>query len=307
MEILCILLLLLTGIFYWREKKKERAYFDELAGISDVLEKVLQRKQVSYEEAKDDTLYSKILSQIQRLDERNRGSMEALEKERDEIKQLLAEISHQLRTPLTNLETYLALLEENLGDEGEREDYLKAAGSAEQKINFLVEKFILAARLEGRVIQIHKNCQDVKETVAQAVFQVYKKAKEKNIRIRVEESPHMDRMVYHDRNWISEVIYNLLDNSIKYSPVGSEITVFMKNNEMFTEISVEDMGIGIDEGEENRIFQLYYRGNRVSNQEGYGMGLFIVREIVKKHDGFVRVKRKKQGLIMSIFLPKAGT
>ena len=76
---------------------------------------------------------------------------------------------------------------------------------------------------------------------------------------------------------------------------------------MFSEICVEDNGIGIKKGEENKIFQLYYRGTNISNQEGYGMGLFIAREIVQKHDGFIKVKRKNSGLTMSIVLPKAGT
>ena len=65
--------------------------------------------------------------------------------------------------------------------------------------------------------------------------------------------------------------------------------------------------LSVKKGEENKIFQLYYRGKNVSNEEGYGMGLFITREIVQKHDGFMKVKRKDSGLIMSIILPKAGT
>lgn len=76
---------------------------------------------------------------------------------------------------------------------------------------------------------------------------------------------------------------------------------------MFTEISVEDEGIGIEPGEENKIFQLYYRGNNILGQKGYGMGMFITRQIITAHDGFMRVTRKEQGLKVSIFLPKVGT
>ena len=80
----------------------------------------------------------------------------------------------------------------------------------------------------------------------------------------------------------------------------------MTNNEMFTEICVEDFGIGIREGEENKIFQRFYRGDNAAGQEGYGMGLYITRDIIQKHDGFLRVRRKKQGLSISVFLPKTG-
>ena len=177
---------------------------------------------------------------------------------------------------------------------------------SENKLHFLIEKFIVAARLENQIIQIHKCDSNLKETVAQAVFQVRKKAEEKNINIIV-QGEDADKKVIHDRNWLCEAIYNLLDNSIKYSPVSTDIVVTLISNEMFSEIRIEDSGTGIEKGEENKIFQLYYRGKNVSNEEGYGIGLFITREIVQKHDGFMKVKRKDSGLIMSIILPKAGT
>src|SRR5699024_274107 len=113
--------------------------------------------------------------------------------------------------------------------------------------------------------------------------------------------------VLHDRNWICEAVYNLLDNSIKYSPDSSDIIIDLIDNEMFSEIKVEDFGTGIKKGEENNIFQLYYRGSNISDQEGYGMGLFITREIIQKHGGYIKAKRKENGLIMSVVLPKAGT
>ena len=177
---------------------------------------------------------------------------------------------------------------------------------SENKLHFLIEKFIVAARLENQIIQIHKCDRNLKETVAQAVFQVRKKAEEKNINIIV-QGEDADKKVIHDRNWLCEAICNLLDNSIKYSPVSTDIVVTLISNEMFSEIRIEDSGTGIEKGEENKIFQLYYRGKNISNEEGYGMGLFITREIVQKHDGFMKVKRKDSGLIMSIILPKAGT
>ena len=166
---------------------------------------------------------------------------------------------------------------------------------------------MLSARLESQIIQIHKSTSNLKETVAQAIFQVYKKAQEKDIYIDLQENENDEWMVLHDKNWICECVYNLLDNSIKYSKAGQQITVSMKNNEMFTQISVEDNGIGISQDEENRIFKLYYRGKNTTGYEGFGIGLYITNEIVRKHDGFMRVSRKENGLIVSIFLPKTGT
>ena len=132
------------------------------------------------------------------------GGITALgESERDGIKKLLAEIAHQLRTPLSNMETYLTLLEDNRIEEAEKETYIKAVEKSENKLHFLIEKFIVAARLENQIIQIHKCDSNLKETVAQAVFQVRKKAEEKNINIIV-QGEDADKKVIHDRNWLCE-------------------------------------------------------------------------------------------------------
>lgn len=283
------------------------AYFRQMAHISEMLEQILQNRPVSYVSEEKDTLYAKIFVQIKRIDEIKAGNHKALLKERDGIKQLLAQIAHQLRTPLANMENYLLLLEEGGISEEERLKYISAVERSEHKISFLVEKFMLSARLESQIIQIHKSTSNLKETVAQAIFQVYKKAQEKDIYIDLQENENDEWMVLHDKNWICECVYNLLDNSIKYSKAGQQITVSMKNNEMFTQISVEDNGIGILQDEENRIFKLYYRGKNTTEYEGFGIGLYITNEIVRKHDGFMRVGRKENGLIVSIFLPKTGT
>lgn len=303
--LLALCMFFIVMIIHTKQNRKKISY--DLSEISEMLEQVLQGKNLKYNCINTDTLFDKIRMQILRIDEINKGNKDILEKERDSIKQLLAEISHQLRTPLANMETYLALVDDERTPQSEKKVYIQSVESAEQKIKFLVEKFIIAARMENRIIQIHKFPQDLKQTVAESVFQVYKSAEKKQIYIEIKEKNKTDYNVSHDRNWLCEGIYNLLDNSIKYSPNGSRVQVLLDDNEMFTEISVEDEGIGIEPGEENKIFQLYYRGNNILGQKGYGMGMFITRQIITAHDGFMRVTRKEQGLKVSIFLPKVGT
>lgn len=303
--LLFLLVLLLAGFYFlWRRRQKE--YQRELEEISRCLDDLLEKKDISNCSFQKDTLTDKILWQLQRVQKMYEGITDLAESERDGIKKLLAEIAHQLRTPLSNMEIYLALLEDKSIGDTEKETYIQAVEQSEKKLHFLIEKFIVAARLENQIIQIHKCDTNLKETVAQAIFQVQKKAQEKKINI-ILQGEDGDKKVLHDRNWLCEAIYNLLDNSIKYSPAHTDILVTLTSNEMFSEICIEDNGTGIAEGEESKIFQLYYRGSNISNQEGYGMGLFIAREIVQKHDGFMKVKRKDSGLKMSIVLPKAGT
>ena len=126
-------------------------------------------------------------------------------------------------------------------------------------------------------------------------------AEEKQMEVEVTGAE--ETKVWHDGNWLGEAVYNLLDNSVKYAPEHSKIRVVVRQDEMYTRIVVSDDGIGIPEGEENRIFQRFYRGSRVTGEPGFGLGLYISREIVRLHGGFMKAKRKEQGLEVSIFLP----
>ena len=293
------------GFLFWHSR---REYARELETLSDLAEQILEKKSLSVgmedvRKRSAETMEGKIINQLVRLDEMNRGIQTALEQERDGIREMIAEVAHQVKNPLANMEAWLELLRDQ-ADPVEPRRCLDAVADSEKKIRFLMEKFITAARLENRVIQIRKADTDLKETVAQAVFQVYKKAEDKHIFIEIRQEGDRPVLVPHDRNWICEGIYNLLDNSIKYSPRDSRITVLLRKNEMFTEIRVDDEGSGIREGEENRIFQMFCRGGNVNGEEGYGMGLFITREIVKKHDGFMKVRRRERGLSMSVYLPE---
>ena len=99
-------------------------------------------------------------------------------------------------------------------------------------------------------------------------------------------------------------MYNLLDNSVKYSEEYGQILMTVVRNEMFTEIRVRDWGRGIEEGEENLVFGRFYRGKNVSGEKGFGLGLYLTREIVHQHGGFLRLKRQEPGLSVSIYLPE---
>ena len=110
--------------------------------------------------------------------------------------------------------------------------------------------------------------------------------------------------VAHDSKWTTEALFNLLDNAVKYTPVGGKIAVSVKQWEMYVEIKVTDTGKGISESNQAAIFRRFYREEEVHEQPGVGIGLYLAREIVTRQGGYIKViSTLGKGSQFSIMLP----
>lgn len=278
-----------------------RRYERQLADLADAISQIINNKELTKNLETKDTLPSKISHQLVRLQEIQLENERKMKQQQESTQKLITETAHQLRNPLMNIQNYLELLDNEGLTSGQRRQYQQAIKQSEERLSFLTEGFIKMSRFENELIQLHPNSTEVRETVLQAVFEVSRKAEQKHIDIEIMQEQKIQAQ--HDTNWLREAIFNILENSVKYSPENSQIIISLTQNQMFTEISVRDYGIGIDSQEEADIFQRFYRGNRVTNQEGFGIGLYLSREIVIKHGGFIKVKRENPGLTVSVFLP----
>ena len=313
------------AVWYWQGKYRER----ELSELSSMLECILDGRELPERRADQETLLSKIYHQLSRLQSMTKGYHARLEQDRDSIKNLITEIAHQMRTPLANIETYLDFLQDEDLSREEQKSYLKAVMLSEKKIHFLAESFIKMSRLEHRIIQIRPLDTDLLLTLSEAVSQTEEKARRRGLQICTRFPETLFHP--HDADWLGEAVFNLLDNAVKYSPPGSggeilpdtqrderenrlpgtgqmegtEILLGAEQNEMFVRIWVSDHGTGIEEGDEARVFQRFYRGSNAGKTEGFGLGLYLTREIVLLHGGFVKLKREKDGTCMEIYLERS--
>ncbi|WP_294196456.1 sensor histidine kinase KdpD [uncultured Clostridium sp.] len=249
----------------------------------------------------EDSLFSKLQHQTIKLTNILKNKNKQIEEERNEIQELISDIAHQLKTPLTNLKMYGEFLKDESLSEDERKEFFEIVMYSLNRLSFLVESMIKMSRLESGVITLRPNLSNLNDTLLMSINQVQKKAKEKKININLEE---VDKIkIYHDKNWISEAIFNLLENAVKYSTNNSKIDIKIQSYKMFVRIDVKDNGIGIQEDELPKIFRRFYRGSNVEDIEGIGIGLYLTREIVNKHGGYIKVKSNNNGSIFSIFLP----
>lgn len=287
------------GFLLWKQRRK---YEGELEQVSSMLDKLISGSDCRITSETEDIIISKIQHQVIRLKGQMDSVSEKADQDRDTIRSLILEIAHQLRMPLANMEAYLDLLKEEGLAREERLRYIAALEASEKQLGFLIESFIKMSRLETKVIQLRKISQDIYGTIEEAAQKAEKKAKDRKIDIIIEKQEAL--YIPHDRNWLSEAVFNLLDNSVKYSPEGTQVRVCAVQNEMFLKIHIRDQGIGIEKQEEHDIFKRFYRGKNLSGQEGFGLGLSISREIVGAHNGFIKVRREEPGTSFFIFLNK---
>lgn len=247
------------------------------------------------------------INMISEKAERNmRINMRKIENEKENVKSLVTDISHQLKTPLANVELYNTLLaEEGISDE-ERLEFLETEGIAIEKLKMLVDSLINISRLEADMISIDKKEENLKECIESAISSVKADAAKKNITIKNEIKE--DCILAIDRKWTTEAIFNLLDNAVKYTAPNGKINLSLDNGINYFALNIEDNGIGIDSSEYNDIFKRFYRSRNdiVQNEKGSGVGLYLVRKIMNLQDGNVMVSSEKgKGSTFTLYFSKS--
>lgn len=219
--------------------------------------------------------------------------------EKDRIKTFIADISHQTKTPIANLQLYgELLLEENLSDSARNS--AQAIEVQTKKLRFLIDSLVKLSRLEHGIIALSCKKQPIMPMLFQLQEQYIPAATAKGLSLTVCEA---DATVCFDPKWTSEAIGNLLDNAIKYTSTGG-ITVSVYTYELFARIDITDTGIGIDEEEFPKIFQRFYRSGQVQYESGVGIGLYLSRKILSGENGYIKVSSVPgKGSVFSVYLP----
>ena len=249
-----------------------------------------------------ETQFARISHRLSRLYQIMQENRRRVDEERQELQTLVSDISHQVKTPVSNLKMATDTLLEKPMAEAERTDFIRGIRSQTDKLDFLFQALVKTSRLETGVIQLDKETGRLFDTVAQAMSGIVYAAEKKEIAVSV-DCPE-DLTVSHDSKWTSEALFNLLDNAVKYTPAGGKIAVSVVLWEMYVEIKVTDTGKGISESNQAAIFQRFYREEEVHEQQGVGIGLYLAREIVTRQGGYIKVVSEPgKGSEFSIMLP----
>lgn len=286
----------------WIKRKEAELFADQ---VEEALDTILSGRELKEpEEVTEDTLWGKCGEKFWRLSQVWNTKETQTIQEKKQMKSLISDISHQTKIPLANIKLYQEFLqEEELSEKGRV--FLRQMEEQTEKLGFLLQSMVKMSRLENGIIQIKKEQRKLQETLTAAVSQVVPAASRKEISLHVDCEP--DLLLKHDRKWTEEAIFNVLDNSVKYTNPKGRIAVQVIHQEIFTKISVRDNGKGILPERQAEIFTRFYREPEVHDNYGVGIGLYLTRKILELQNGYIEVRSEAgKGSDFCLYLPNEG-
>ena len=255
----------------------------------------------------DETRFSRLEATLEEYLSSASISAQNVKNEKDKLKELISDISHQTKTPIANLVLYGELLE---GTEltAEQKSNVKAIQTQTEKLRFLIDSLVKLSRLESGIIQLERKDTEIYPILQNVIEQVRERATAKDLTLTLNETATTATI---DSKWTQEAIFNIADNAVKYTDKGS-ITISATEFDMFVRVDISDTGKGIPEEEQAKIFGRFYRGSATKSEEGVGIGLHLAREIISGQGGYIKVKSSPSQdaaptepvTTFSIFLPK---
>ncbi|MEX2043598.1 MAG: ATP-binding protein [Patescibacteria group bacterium] len=216
--------------------------------------------------------------------------------------------SHELRTPLTALTGYLALAQ-NTSDPVQANEFTQRAFKASQRLTKLVEDLLEVARLEEDRISLDLAPFDPVRVMGEAIDELAPVIREKGIRLRLKNNLTRRDLIKVDPVKFHQIVRNLLDNALKYTPAGGRISVSLGTANGRIRIQIKDTGIGIDQKNLDRIFEKFFREYTELSVHagGTGLGLFITKQLVDRMGGSLAIRsRRKVGTAVTLEFPKAS-
>ena len=253
------------------------------------------------EERFDETELSALEGRLARFLRGSAAAQKALETEQAAVKTLIADISHQTRTPIANLLLYASLLSESELDPRQREQ-VNALSAQAEKLSFLIKALVKASRLEAGIVAPAPAVNPVGPLLENAVEQEGPAALAKQITLTADP---FDGSAAFDPRWTGEALGNVVNNAVKYTPPGGRVSVSAQLLDSFCRIDVADTGPGVPESEQAAVFNRFYRGGATRAAEGLGLGLYLAREILARQGGYIRLSsRPGEGCVFSLYLPR---
>ncbi len=226
---------------------------------------------------------------LMKVTNRLKNSLESSTKDKQELAKTLADISHQLKTPLTSLVVINDALTYNEIDDEQRKKFLKKQEETLSHIESLISVLLKTSQIESGMIELKKEKVNIEELIQNVSLQLEVMLIAKNIRL--ETNIEKDIFITGDPYWLSEALLNIIKNACEHSKQNDSIKIKAKNTPMYTELIIEDEGEGIDKKDLPHIFKRFYKSS--PSKDSIGIGLNLTKSILDRTNATIRVESKK--------------
>lgn len=277
-----------------RQRRQKR--IEQLQNYMEQLQRGDYRLEL--EENTDDEL-SGLRNEVYRLTVLLKETAALAQQRRQALADSVANISHQLKTPLTSMTILLDnLTEDEEMDEDTRHRFLAEINRQLTGMSWLISTLLKLSRLEAGVAELERKPVQVEKLVEDCISRLEIAAEWKGIALETRLQPGIVLTV--DENWTQEALCNIVKNAIEHSPAGSSVQIRASENEIYTEISVLDSGTGIPKEEREKLFQRFYRGSSAA-QDSIGIGLALAKEVVEQQHGRIEIESEEgQGTLFAL-------
>lgn len=274
-------------IFFYFTKARYKC----IAEISQEIDMVLHNDEHLFiGECREGEL-SILSSEITKMTLRIREQNKTLKKEKQYLADSLADIAHQLRTPLTSVNLIISLLESST-DEQQHKLLVRECEELLEHMEWLINSLLKLSRLDAGVISFQKEQIDVNNLISTSLRPFLISMDIHNINVKIDISKGI--VIYGDYRWLSEAVQNILKNCIESSGDGGEIQISCEDTMLFTEIRIHDSGKGFAKEDLNCLFDRFYRGKNTKTS-GYGIGLALGKRIINRQNGTIKAKNHPEG------------
>ncbi|MBR5826925.1 MAG: HAMP domain-containing histidine kinase [Clostridia bacterium] len=285
-SVLAVNIFLIVSFFIFTKKR-----YNRLNALSETIDKILHGNDTINIKSFGEGELSILESDVQKMLVRLRDQKDKLEKDRTFLADSIADISHQLRTPLTSINLILSLIEASDTTKERREELLRELSKLITKTEYLVSVLLKISKIDAGTVQFEKKETELNALIRKSAEPLLIPMDIKNQKLSINAD---DISLNCDSAWCIEAFGNILKNCTEHTPENGEITVTATNTPIFTEIIITDTGSGFNKEDIPHIFERFYKG-RNSSKESFGIGLNLAKMIIAAHNGTVKAENSQSG------------
>ena len=273
-----------------------KARYKSLMQISEQIDLVLHNADHLFIAESEEGELSILQSEITKMMLRIREQNDALKKEKEHLADSLADVAHQLRTPLTSITLVLSLIE-NTSDEKERKNLIRETEELLVRMDWLLTSLLKLSRLDAGIVVFQKEQVNINSLITAALQPLQIPMELHNISLQADVPPGIT--IDGDFNWLSEALQNIFKNCMESAGDNGKIDIHCEDNPIFTEITIHDSGAGFKKEDLPNLFNRFYRGQN-SSTAGYGIGLALCRTIITRQGGSITARNHPRGGAMFV-------